>query len=116
VSQSQLLSRAFARFDPVALGVAMGVVAGGGLFFLTAVLLVRGGEQVGLHLNRLSNFLIGFEVTWLGAFVGAAEAGVLGFMLGAGIAFLWNGYHRLFVAFVVAREQRRENARELQGL
>lgn len=112
----RLITRAFARFDPIALGVATGVVSAVGLFFLTAVLLVRGGVYVGLHLNRLSNFLIGYEVTWPGAFVGAVEAAVLGFGLGAVVALLWNGYHRMFIAFVVAREQRRETARELQGL
>jgi hypothetical protein len=115
-TEQQMLSRAFARFDPVALGIAVGVVSALGLWLMTAVLLLRGGKLVGLHLNRLSFFLIGYEVSWSGALIGVVEIGALGFCVGALIAWLWNAYHGMFVSIVVARQQRREIARELQGL
>ena len=115
-TEQQMLSRAFARFDPVALGIAVGIVSAVGLWLMTAVLLIRGGKLVGLHLNRLSFFLIGYEVSWSGAFIGAIEIGALGFLLGAFIAWLWNAYHGVFIGIVVARQHRRDMARELQGL
>lgn len=111
-----MLSRAFARIDAVAMGAAVGAVAGAGLFLATVWLLVQGGTLVGLHLNRLSNFLPGYEVTWLGSLVGLAGGAILGFVAGALLALLWNAYHRMFVALIVARERARDVRRELQEL
>lgn len=100
----------------MALGAATGIVAGTALFLATAVLLLRGGAFVGLHLSRLGYFLPGYTVSWAGACVGLAEAAVLGFASGAALALLWNAYHRVFVALVVAREHARDVQRELQEL
>jgi hypothetical protein len=111
-----MLSRAFARLDPLALSLAVGAVAGLGLALATAVLLLRGGEQVGLHLSRVGMFLPGYDVSWPGVVVGFFEGGALGCVLGLALATLWNGYHRMFVALVVARERARDARRELSGL
>lgn len=86
-----LLREAYARYDAVALGSSIGAVAGLGLFFAVAVLLVRGGTVVGPSLALLNQYLLGFSVTWAGAFVGMAEAGGLGFVLGFTMAKLING-------------------------
>lgn len=110
------LARAFARLDPVALAVAVGVVSGVGLWAATVGLVLRGGPNVGFHLGRLAWFLPLYDVTWAGAFIGAVEAGALGAAAGAGMALLWNTYHRLFVALLIAREHRRDVRRELQQL
>ena len=77
-----LLREAFARYDAVALGGAVGIVAALGLLFATAALLLRGGEVVGPNLSLLDNYLFGFDASWRGAAIGAAEAGVAGFALG----------------------------------
>jgi hypothetical protein len=77
-----LLREAFARYDAVALGGAVGMVAGLGLLLATAALLLRGGEVVGPNLSLLSHYLYGFDASWRGAAMGAAEAGVAGFALG----------------------------------
>jgi hypothetical protein len=111
-----MISRAFARLDPLALGVAVGVLSGVGLFGMTAVLLLRGGIAVGRHLGRLNNYLIGYDVSWVGALVGLVEGAMLGFLLGVGVALLWNAYHGLFIWIVVARERRRDLRRVLQEL
>jgi protoporphyrinogen oxidase len=78
----ELIRSAFARYDPLALGGAVGVVMGLGIFFATAVLLLRGGEPLGPTLSLLGNYLLGFEVSWPGAFLGLAEAGAAGFGFG----------------------------------
>jgi protoporphyrinogen oxidase len=77
-----LMREAFARYDAVALGGAVGIVAGAGLLIATAALLLRGGPVVGPNLSLLGNYLYGFEPSWRGALVGAAEAGIGGFGLG----------------------------------
>lgn len=111
-----MLSRAFARLDPIALSLAVGVVTGLALALATAVLLLQGGERVGLHLSRVGMFLPGYDVSWTGVLVGFAEGGLLGCAAGLAVALLWNGYHRMFVALVVARERNRDVRRELSGL
>ncbi len=96
VGTEELIRSAFARYDPVALGGALGVVLGLGLFVATSVLLLRGGDPVGPNLSLLGNYLLGFQVSWGGAFLGLAEAGAGGFGFGFVLAKLINaviGWH-----------------------
>jgi protoporphyrinogen oxidase len=81
-SVEELLREAFARYDAVALGGAIGIVAAVGLLLATAALLLRGGEVVGPNLSLLGNYLYGFDASWRGASVGAVEAGAGGFAIG----------------------------------
>jgi hypothetical protein len=92
------IRRAFARYDPVALGVALGTTAGLGLFLLTAFLLLVAREPAGSDIALLGSYLLGFEVTWRGALLGLVEAGAAGFAVGYGLARLINA--------VVTREER----------
>ena len=46
VELEELLRGAFARYDPVALGVSLGAVMGLGLFLATAMLLLQGGKYI----------------------------------------------------------------------
>lgn len=87
----------FARYDAVALGVAVAIPAALGLFAATAVLLIKGGPTPGANLALLSNYIVGFRVSWAGAMVGAVETGVLGFAYGWAMAKLINamvGWHK----------------------
>jgi hypothetical protein len=86
----ELLEAAFAKLDPVALGTAIGAVAGLGLFLATALLLLKGGDEVGPNLALLRHYFIGFSPTWAGALIGAAESAILGFALGSLTAGLRN--------------------------
>ena len=103
-----IVVHAFAGLDPLALGAAVGTVCGSALWVATAVLLLRGGTEVGYHLQRLAYYLSGYTVTWPGAFLGLVEAGFVGFVLGGAAALLWNVYHRAFLGLVIARQTRRE--------
>jgi protoporphyrinogen oxidase len=102
-SAERAIREAFGRYQPVALGAALGIVAGVGLFLATAVLLLRGGEPSGPNLSLLASYLLGYQVSWPGAFVGLAEAGVGGFASGWVVARLVNA--------LVAAEGRRLVAR-----
>jgi len=85
-----LVVETFARIDSVALGVSLGTVAGGLLFLATAILLLKGGPVVGPTLGLLDNYLLGYTVTWSGAFLGLAQAWIGGFVLGYLIALCRN--------------------------
>ena len=112
----QVMERAFGRLDPIALGGAVGCVAGIGLALATVVLLLQGGTLVGFHLMRLGYFLPGYVVSWPGVGIALIDGGVAGFLLGLLVAWLWNTYHRIFIAVVVVRERSRAIRRELQEL
>lgn len=86
----ELIGQAFARFDPVALGMALGSIAALLLLAGTAVLLLEGGDPVGPTLSLLGQYLTGYQVSWTGALIGFVEAGVLGFGLGWLMAKLIN--------------------------
>ena len=76
------LDAVWAKLDPLALGIAVGVVSGIGLFLATIVLLLQDGPGVGTTLSLLGHYLLGFQSTWAGALIGLVEAGVGGFILG----------------------------------
>jgi hypothetical protein len=86
----ELIAAAFARLDPLAMGISVGAVVGLGLFLAMALFLLKEGEQVGPMLGLLWNYLPGFSLTWAGAFVGMADAGIFGFLLGYFSALLRN--------------------------
>jgi protoporphyrinogen oxidase len=112
----EIMQFVFARLDPVALGAAIGVISGLGLFLATAVLLLKGGRVVGPTLSLLSQYLPGFAVTWSGAFIGLVEAGASGFMIGYGGAWLRNRVMGAFAYVTRRRAQSREDKELLDKL
>ncbi len=84
------LRQAFAHYDPVALGSAVGAVAAVGLFLATAVLLLRPEELKGPTLSLLGQYFFGYEVSWGGSLIGLLEAGAAGFAFGYVLAHMIN--------------------------
>jgi len=78
----ELIQTAFARLDPLAMGVALGVVGGLGLLVVSLVLLFKGGPLVGKNLAVLRHFFIGYTVTWPGLLIGVTEVALFGFGIG----------------------------------
>ena len=76
------------RLDPKALGLAAGLLWGGGLFAITLFVTFTAGT--GEHLNLLSRFYIGYSVSVLGAVLGAAWGFVEGFIGGWLLGWLYN--------------------------
>jgi hypothetical protein len=77
-----LLLKAFARLDPVALGLAVGVICGLGIFVASVALLVKGGDPLGPRLALLGQYFIGYTVTPFGSLIGLVYGLALGFALG----------------------------------
>ena len=88
--QEQALSDAILRLNARAWGWAFGLLAGGGLFLATVILVVRGGPDPGRHLALLSVFLPGYSVTWGGAFLGFVYLFVIGYGIGRLIGTVYN--------------------------
>ena len=85
-----LIGHAVARLHASVMAVVFGLTSGTGLFVATAWLVMRGGEQVGLTLGLLRNYLPGYSVTWPGAFLGFFYAAAVGGVVGWVIAFIYN--------------------------
>jgi len=78
----------FAPVDKRAFGVAIGTVMGLGVFALTAVDLLRGTPWKGLRL--LSQYFVGYELSWKGAVLGLLWGFAVGFCAGWFVAFTRN--------------------------
>lgn len=85
-----LIVNTFARLDAVALGVSLGVLLGFTIFFATNLLVLKGGDVVGPNLALLSQYFIGYKVTFLGSLVGFVYGLMSGFIVGFLIAVLRN--------------------------
>ena len=90
VNIEALIESAFAQYDARALGTAIGIVCGVGLFLATSILLIKGGTNIGQNLAVFANFFIGYKVTWMGAIIGLVQASVGGFIFGYVLAKLIN--------------------------
>lgn len=103
LAAERVIQAAFARLDPVALGLAVGTVGGVGLFLATAFLLLKGGPRVGPNLSLLGQYFFGFQVTWSGAVLGLIEAGIGGFAAGYVVARLRNRVLALYAVWLQRR-------------
>ena len=86
----QIIKKALVRFNEQGWGIAFGSVFGFGLFFATVFLVIRGGIEVGRHLNLLSVYLPGYSVSFPGAIVGFVYAFVIGYGVGRTIGTVYN--------------------------
>ena len=72
------------------MAVVFGTAGGIALFVATTWLLIRGGQDVGSHLNLLGLYFPGYRVTWPGAFVGLGYGFAAGAGAGWGLAWIYN--------------------------
>jgi hypothetical protein len=78
------------RLNAIAQGVVTGVVAGLAVFVATNWLVLKGGRVVGPNLALLSQFFIGYRVTFVGSLIGFAYAFVVGFAAGFLVSSMYN--------------------------
>lgn len=87
------------RLNATVQGIVCGIVTGLVVFVATNWLILRGGHTgphgevvIGPHLSLLSQFFVGYRVTFVGSIIGFVYAFVLGFLLGFGIAITYNWF------------------------
>lgn len=90
VKQTEEVSQTLARIKAEALAFVCGLIGGLGLFVMTVWLVLKGGPQPGQHLQLLSQYFIGYTVTWPGAFVGLLYGIVTGGAIGWAISTIYN--------------------------
>jgi hypothetical protein len=80
------IRQAIATIRTNALAAVCALIGGFGLFALTVWLLIKGGPHIGKHLQLLSNYFIGYTVSWggsvIGLFYGALFGGAIGWAVG----------------------------------
>ena len=94
-AERRALETVIVRLNEHAWGSAFGLLAGLGLFVATAILVLRGGTTVGPHLALLGIYLRGYEVSWMGAFVGLLYGLGIGYVGGWLIGALYNRLVRI---------------------
>ena len=78
------------RLNATVQGVVTGIVAGLAIFIATNWLVLKGGDTVGPHLALLGQFLIGYEVTFVGSLIGFVYGFAASFVVGYGVARMYN--------------------------
>lgn len=78
------------RLEAIAQGVGYGLLLGLGVFVATNWLVLKGGAVVGPHLKLLSQFFIGYDVTFVGSLIGFGYGFACGFAAGYLVSSVYN--------------------------
>jgi hypothetical protein len=89
-TELDLLSDAVVRMQAGVLALVFGMISGLGLFLMTIWLVIKDGPMVGLHLELLNNYFIGYSVTWTGSIVGFFYGALVGAIIGWAIGKIYN--------------------------
>jgi hypothetical protein len=97
LQNEEKLLRGILRLNAKILGLVPGILMGLVIFIGTNWLLIKGGQMtpngkyvVGPHLQLLSQFFIGYRVSFLGSIVGFFYGFVLGTLCGSAIGWIYN--------------------------
>ncbi len=96
----EIIEDFFSRLDPVAFGLAVGMVTGVIFFLLTAIILLKGESAIAPKLSLLSHYFWGYETNWTGAILGMIEGGFGGFLFGSFAAKLRNLVTSLYTSLI----------------
>ena len=80
------------RLNATLQGLVAGILAAVGLIVATNWLVYKGGQNVGAHLQLLSNYFPGFSVTFTGSLIGAVWAFLAAFVVVYAAAWLYNAF------------------------
>lgn len=85
------------RFNAKILGLVLGLLLGSIIFIATNWIIIKGGHigpdgeyVVGPHLQLLSQFFIGYRVSFLGSIIGFAYGFAVGTLIGVLIGRIYN--------------------------
>jgi protoporphyrinogen oxidase len=109
--REELLVRAFARMDKIAMALAVGTVSGLVFFLATLWLVIKGGDVVGPHLRLLAQYFTGYTVTVQGSFIVFCYTFFWGFLFGWLFAYLRN----FMLGFYLYRIRKKAEIMTLRG-
>lgn len=90
IPEQSEIQAAVQRLNARAWGITGGLLLGGGLLLATLILVIKGGANVGQHLNLLGNYFPGYRVTLVGSFIGFVYAFVVGYGAGRVVGTVYN--------------------------
>ena len=94
-SDEERLVQAVVRINANILGLVLGVLLALIIFVATNWLLVKGGDQVGAHLQLLGQYYLGYSVSFVGSIIGMGYGFVTGYLIGRFTAVVYNAVLRL---------------------
>ncbi len=103
--ESEQIVQSLAKVDSLALGVALGTVFAVGIFLVTNLLILKGGEKIGPNLALLGQFFPGYNVTFGGSLLGLLYGFVSGFALGWLIAVIRNIIIKIYLQIINVRQK-----------
>lgn len=89
-AEEEKLFRGVLLLNAQVLGLVLGITLALVIFVATIWLVIKGGRPVGPHLQLLSQYFIGYRVSFLGSLVGAAYGFAIGTLCGALIGWIYN--------------------------
>jgi ABC-type dipeptide/oligopeptide/nickel transport system permease subunit len=90
MNEKEMILKETLLLNTKAFGLVLGLLAGLTIFVATNWLVIKGGGQVGPHLRLLSQYFIGYRVSFLGSIIGFAYGFALGTLSGAFIGWIYN--------------------------
>jgi hypothetical protein len=78
------------RLNAKILGLSLGLLCGLGIFIATNWLILKDGKVVGPHLQLLSQYFIGYRVSFFGSLIGFAYGFAVGTLSGSLIGWIYN--------------------------
>ena len=95
IEAERLLESTLTRMNARILGFTLGCLGATGLFLATLILLVKGGQDVGQHLNLLGYYFPGYHVSWFGLLPALLYGAIVGFVVGYVVSRVYNFAIRL---------------------
>jgi len=88
--EEEKLFRGVLLLNAKVLGLVLGITLALVVFVATNWLVIKGGEHVGRHLQLLSQYFLGYRVSFIGSLIGAAYGFTIGTLCGALIGWIYN--------------------------
>lgn len=95
--EDDLLAASLLRINTKLLALVLGILLGLIVFVATNWLVIKGGHYtpngeyvVGPHLELLSQFFIGYRVSFLGSIIGFFYGFAMGTIIGSAVGFIYN--------------------------
>ena len=88
-NEERLFSRVL-LLNAKVLGLSLGLLIGLAVFIATNWLVLKGGQVIGPHLQLLSQYFIGYRVTFFGSLIGFSYGFAVGTLSGSLMGWIYN--------------------------
>lgn len=90
LSDENTLFKGVLRLNAKVLGLTVGLLFGLAIFIATNWLVIKGGDTVGPHLSLLSQYFIGYRVSFFGSCIGFCYGFAVGAISGGVFGCIYN--------------------------